>query len=123
MNDFDFGGEIVWRPTPELIAQSNLTRFIHTHGLRSLDELHQRSITDLEWFWDAVLKDLDIRFRKPYSRVMDLARGKAWPQWCVGAVYNLVDNCLDKYQRQATDRKPAIIWEEQESSTRTNQDF
>ena len=24
---FDFGGEIVWRPSPELISQSNLTRF------------------------------------------------------------------------------------------------
>ncbi len=25
---FDFGGEIVWRPTPELIAQSRLQQFM-----------------------------------------------------------------------------------------------
>src|SRR5882762_6925393 len=72
MEAFDFGGEIAWRPTPELISLSNLQRFINAHGLGSLDELQRRSTADLDWFWNAVLKDLDIRFRQPYSRVLDL---------------------------------------------------
>ena len=42
---------------------------------RSLDELQQRSTTDIAWFWDAVLADLDIRFHQPYSQVVDLSRG------------------------------------------------
>ena len=25
---FDFGGEIVWRPTPEIVAQSRLKQFM-----------------------------------------------------------------------------------------------
>src|SRR5436189_5921936 len=91
---FDFGGDIVWRPTPDLMAQSHLQRFMHKHDLNSLPELLARSTTDIEWFWNAVLSDLDIRFRQPYTRVIDLARGIAWPQWCVGAVMNIVDNCL-----------------------------
>src|SRR5467141_3522729 len=81
---FDFGGEIAWRPSPELIAQSNLTRFMRAHDLPSLEQLQQRSTIDLDWFWNAVLKDLDIRFRQPYSRVLDLSRGIAWPDWCEG---------------------------------------
>ena len=50
VNTFDFGGEIVWRPTPDLVAQSNLARFLRGHGLRSLDDLQQRSTTGLDWF-------------------------------------------------------------------------
>ena len=111
MKTFDFGGEIVWRPTPELMAQSNLRRFMAKHRLDSLAELQRRSVADLDWFWNAVLHDLDIRFRRPYSRVVDLARGIAWPQWCVGGEMNIVDNCLDKYAGTPTDSKTAIIWE------------
>jgi acetyl-CoA synthetase len=117
-NRFDFGGDFVWRPSPELIAQSNLRRFMQVHGLESLIELQQRSTTDLEWFWNAVLHNLDIRFRQPYSRVLDLSRGIAWPEWCVGGVMNIVDNCLEKYAGTATDAKPAIIWEGEEGQTR-----
>jgi acetyl-CoA synthetase len=115
---FDFGREIVWRPSRELIAQSNLTRFMNQHGLHSQDELHQRSITDLDWFWNAVLQDMDIRFRKPYSQVLDLSRGIAWPQWCVNGVMNIVDNCLDKYADTPTNAKTAITWEGEEGATR-----
>jgi len=118
MSSFDFGGDIVWRPTPELMARSNLQRFIRAHGLRSLGELHSRSTTDLDWFWNAVLRDLDIRFRQPYSRVLDLSRGIPWPQWCLGGVMNIVDNCLDKYAGTPTDAKVALIWEGEEGQAR-----
>src|SRR5882672_10556827 len=118
MEPFNFGGEIVWRPPPELVAQSNLMRFMKAHGLRSLEELLERSVTDLDWFWNAVLKDLDIRFRQPYSRVMDLSRGIAWPEWCVGGVMNIVDNCLDKYSGTPTDSKTAVRWEDEQGERR-----
>ncbi len=118
MNAFEFGREIVWRPAPELMAQSNLTRFMQAHGLRSLEELQHRSTTDLDWFWNAVLKDLDIRFREPYSQVLDLSKGIAWPEWCVGGIMNIVDNCLDKHKGTPTDDKPAVIWEGEEGKSR-----
>jgi len=35
VGEFQFGGEFVWHPTPELIAQSNLQRFIKKHALGS----------------------------------------------------------------------------------------
>jgi acetyl-CoA synthetase len=114
---FNFGGEIVWRPSAEIVAQSNLQRFICHHGLNSLPELQARSVTDLDWFWNSVLCDLDIRFQQPYTRVVDLSRGIAWPQWCVGGVMNIVDNCLDKYAGTTVDSKPAIKWEDERGQT------
>jgi acetyl-CoA synthetase len=119
MERFDFGGEIVWRPTPELIAQSNLKRFMERHGFASLEELQTRSTTDIAWFWDAVLKELDVRFAKAYSRVVDLARGIAWPQWCVGGQMNIVHNCLDKYAGTPTDQKLALRAESENGDART----
>ena len=119
MKTFDFGGGIVWRPTPEIIAQSNLRRFMDAHGIASLDELQRRSTTDLEWFWSAVLRDLDIRFYEPYEKVVDLSRGIAWPQWCVGGRMNIIHNCLDKHAGTPADERIAVRWEGEEGAMRT----
>ncbi|PYK22807.1 MAG: AMP-dependent synthetase, partial [Verrucomicrobia bacterium] len=108
MSEFKFGGEFVWRPTPELIAQSNLHQFIEKHGLGSYDELMQRSTTDIAWFWDTVLRDLEVQFYKPYSRVVDLTEGKPWARWCVDGEMNIVHNMLDKYAGTSVDERTAI---------------
>jgi acetyl-CoA synthetase len=115
---FDFGGPIVWRPTPDLIAASNLRKFMDRHGIGSLAELMERSTADISWFWDAVLKDLDIRFQVPYSAVVDLSRGAPWAQWCAGGRMNIITNCLDKYAGTPTDSKTAVIWEGEDERTR-----
>jgi acetyl-CoA synthetase len=61
-----------------------------------------RSTADVAWFTDAVLKYLDIRFRVPYSQVVDLSDGIEWPRWCVGGRMNIVDNCVDKWAADPT---------------------
>ena len=119
VREFQFGGEFVWRPTPELIAQSNLQRFINKHALGSYDELMRRSTTDIAWFWDTVLCDLEIEFYKPYSRVVDLSEGKPWARWCVDGEMNIVHNMLDKYAGTSTDERIAIKSEVEDETTRT----
>ena len=119
VREFQFGGEFVWRPTPELIAQSNLQRFINKHALGSYDELMRRSTTDIAWFWDTVLRDLEIEFYKPYSRVVDLSEGKPWARWCVDGQMNIAHNMLDKYAGTATDERIAIKSEVEDETTRT----
>jgi len=119
VSEFQFGGKFVWHPTPELIAQSNLQRFVNKHGLGSYDELMQRSTTDIAWFWDAVLRDLDIQFYKPYSSVLDLSEGKPWARWCVDGEMNVIHNMLDKYTGTPTDEKIAIKSETEDGTTRT----
>ena len=118
MSEFQFGGEFVWHPTPELVAQSNLQRFIKKHGLGSYDELMRRSTTDIAWFWDAVLRDLDIQFYEPYSRVVDLSEGKPWARWCVGGEMNIVHNMLDKYAGTEVDDRLAIKSETEDGTAR-----
>src|SRR5438477_5605786 len=119
VSEFQFGGEFVWHPTPELIAQSNLQRFMNQHGLGSYDELMRRSTTDIAWFWEAVLRELDIQFYKPYSRVVDLSEGKPWAKWCVAGEMNIVHNMLDKYAGTKIDNQLAIKSEIEDGTTRT----
>jgi len=118
MANFASSGEIVWRPTPGRIAASNLRHFMDRHGLGSMEELQERSTSELAWFWDAVLQDLDIRFYEPYSRVVDLARGLPWAEWCVGGRLNIVHNCLDKYAGTPVDEKAALLWEGEDGQVR-----
>ena len=118
MEEFDFGGEIVWRPTPEQIERTHLKRFMNRHDISSLDELMRRSTDDLEWFWNAVLDDLGIEFYEPYKQVVDLSKGAPWAQWCVGGKMNIVHNALDKWIGTPTQNRAAIRWEGEEGATR-----
>jgi acetyl-CoA synthetase len=117
--NFEFGGAIAWRPTREQIEQSRLHAFMTRHGLRDFAALHQRSISDPEWFWPAVLDDLGIEFYEPYSRILDTSRGPAWPRWCVGARLNIVHNCLDKWQASDAASRLALICEDEAGNVET----
>jgi acetyl-CoA synthetase len=113
---FDFGGEIAWRPSPEYTEQSRLKAFMDRHGLRSFDELLRRSVTDLEWFWTAVLDDLGIEFYQPYDKVVDLSGGIAWARWCVGGRMNIVHNCLDKWIGTDVEHRVALRSEDEQGT-------
>ena len=119
MEHFEFGGSIAWRPTREYVEHSRLGAFMKRHGLASLDALMNRSTSDIEWFWRAVMDDLGIEFYEPYVRVLDLSSGVATPRWCVGGRMNIVHNCLEKWMGTPTENRAALHWEGEEGSTRT----
>jgi acetyl-CoA synthetase len=114
----DFGGPIVWRPTPEYTEKAHLTRFMQQHGIPDFSELMERSTRDPAWFTDALLHYLDIRFSQDYTQVLDLSHGIAWPHWCVNGRLNISFSCLDKYLDTPTADQTALIWEGEEGHTR-----
>jgi len=116
---WDFGGEIVWRPTREQAEGSRLAAFLRTHSLTSFQELMRRSTDDIEWFWNAVLQDLDIRFFTPYEKIVDLSRGDPWARWCVGGRMNIAHNCLEKWLGTPVENRVAVRWEGEEGAVRT----
>src|SRR5262245_49974694 len=103
---------IAWQPTDEEVTLAQLTRFISFCCLTMFDELYRRSVADIEWFTEQLLRFLDIQFDKPYDRIVDLSRGVEWPRWCVGGRLNIVRSCLDRWEDTGAARKPAVIWEE-----------
>jgi len=118
MSQFQFGGDVVWRPSADVIAQSRLKNFMDRHGISSLAELQRRSTEEIEWFWSAVLEELEIEFYEPYERILDISRGIAWPRWCCGGKMNVVHNCLDKWRGTAVGRREAVRWEGENGDSR-----
>ena len=118
-DSFAFGGNVVWRPTPEYIERANLTRFMRQHNIQDFNELMRHSTEDVAWFTDAVLKFLDIQFYQPYSQVVDLSGGIQLPKWCVGGKMNIVHNCVDKYQQSVISRQSSVVWEGEEGDAKT----
>ena len=116
---FDFGGEIVWRPTPDHIEKAHLTAFMRQHNIPDFDVLMRRSTEDVSWFTDAVLKYLEIEFYKPYTQVADFSKGIQWAEWCVGGQMNIVHNCVDKRIGTPEEENPAFIWESEEGKNGT----
>jgi acetyl-CoA synthetase len=109
---------IVWRPSDEYVERANVTRFMRAHGIGSYDELLARSVGDVVWFWDAVVKDLDLRFLHPYATVLDTKAGPEWPLWFLGGKVNVADQCVDRWALETPDA-PAVIWEGEEGDSRT----
>ncbi|MFQ5932564.1 MAG: acetyl-coenzyme A synthetase N-terminal domain-containing protein, partial [Nitrospiraceae bacterium] len=104
-------GPVVWEPGPDYIERAHLTEFMRQHELSDFGALTERSTLDVAWFTQAVLDYLDIRFSRPYSQIVDLSEGIAWPKWCVDGRMNIVHNCLDKYEGTETESQTALIWE------------
>ena len=112
-------GDVIWRPTDDVIEKSRLKRFMDRHGIESFQELLGRADGDIEWFWDAAIKDIDIAFYREYDRVVDLSEGKAWAKWWIGARMNIVHTCLDRHRDGDSTNKTAIIWEGEPGEVRT----
>ena len=111
--------DIIWRPTAEVIERARITRLMRALGVQTLEELQRRSVADPEWYWNGVVRDLGLRWLTPYTRVLDDARGPAWPRWFPGGRLNFADNCLDRNLEAGRGAKAAIVWEGDDGQTRT----
>ncbi len=117
---FPFDQKTAWEPNPEWMREANLQAFMDAHDVKSVDTLVARAAADPAWFWDAVMRDLDIRFETPYTSVMDTSRGVPFTEWCVGGRMNIIHNLLDKWQDTAESRsRGALSWEGEDGSIRT----
>ncbi len=109
-----------WEPTPEYVERANVTRLMRAHGIESLEELRRRSVHDVGWYWDAVVKDLGIPFATPYERVLDASLGIQWATWFEGGRVNLTAACVHRWLADP-DRAdaPALIGEAEDGTVRT----
>lgn len=109
---------ILWHPTPEYVQRSRLFRFMQRHRIADYPTLYQRSITDLDWFWEAALDEMGIEWASPYTRVLGLDKGIQWPRWFAGGRLNLVHNCVEKHSKGPSADRPAIRWEAEDGARR-----
>ena len=79
------GDEIVWRPSEKLRRESRMQAFLDQVELPDRAALCASADADPQWYWDALLKFLNIRFYKPSGQVGATAKGFNWlVGWVVG---------------------------------------
>ncbi|HEV3352087.1 MAG TPA: AMP-binding protein [Acidimicrobiales bacterium] len=105
--------EAVWFPTDP--ATTNVGRFMAAHSISRFEDLERRSIDDPEWFWDEVVKFLDIDFPTPYRYVLDLSDGIPWARWFTGGKTNFAHVAVDRHPPERT----AVVWEGEDGEVRT----
>lgn len=111
--------ELIWEPSERYRAESRILAFMRRHSIGTYAEFYRRSIEDIAWFWDAVVREeLDLQWFRPYDQVLDLSDGPAWPHWFVGGLFNYTVNAVDRHAATGPDRI-AIRWEGEEGATRT----
>ena len=64
----------LWAPDEERLETANVRRLMRIAGVESPAEIRSRAL-DHDWFWPAVLADLELQLIEPFTDVVDLARG------------------------------------------------
>jgi hypothetical protein len=96
-------GDVMWEPSPEVISRSRLKRFMDQYGIESFAELLKRADDDIEWFWDAAIKDIDIAFYRHYVVDRRAHEHTALPAGRVGRPHGAPDS------RQAWFREGRLV--------------
>ena len=99
-------GGPVFFPEPADIEHAHMTALRRELGLDSHADLFAWSVAEREAFWQRTVERLGIRFRKPYTQLLDLSQGVEAPKWFVGAKMNIVESCF-----QAPADQTAIVFQ------------
>lgn len=100
--------ENVWRPSAEWIERAHVTQLMRALGYtidardpdaaaREVRAFVRRTGQEIEWFWEAALRDMQLAWDTPYHTLLDLSRGPAYADWFLGGRTNIVKNCVDRH--------------------------
>ena len=101
----------------EKFSNTNLSRFMKKHKITSYQQLVQQSNKNTEWYWNAVNKDLDLKWFRKYDRLIDSSNGISDTKWFIGGKCNIVANAIDRHVKSQPD-KIAYIFENPNKATR-----
>ena len=104
--DLQSGTEL-YHPSSEIVTKANVTEY---------ENLHQKSITEMEEFWGDRAKELE--WYQPWDKVLDDSN-KPFFKWFVGGKVNIVHNALERHLSTHRKNKLALIWEGEPGDTRT----
>jgi acetyl-CoA synthetase len=120
--------EVVYEPPEELLEESNVAEFMAKHDIEDFEELHRRSVTDVEgedasgldWFWGEVVDHLGLEFDEPYDQVRDDSDGPQFTDWYPGGTLNIAHNVLDRHAEPDSPNRNrvATIWEGEDGEVR-----
>lgn len=111
------GDEMRHRNHGDEVSPTRIERFVADLNLDSPEQLQARAESDPGWYWDAVVKHLGFTFSSPYSRALDVSRGKPWAEFFVDGGFNYVQ-VIERWAGGADGERDALIWEGDDGETR-----
>jgi len=111
--------QLLWKPSPERVAQANLTRFIQFANqklglnLAGYDELYDWSISDIPAFYGAMWDFFQPIHSQGYEVVVEDLDKMPGAKWFPGAKLNFAENLL-----RFRDDRPALVFRSEPGSTR-----
>ncbi|KAA9396124.1 acetyl-CoA synthetase [Haloarcula sp. CBA1130] len=120
--------EVRYEPSETFVTQSNVYAFMQKHGIETFEDLHRRTVTDidgepasgLDWFWDEVVDYLDLEFYEAYEQVRDDTDGPQFTDWYVGGELNIAHNVVDRHAAPDSETRNTVatIWEGEDGEVR-----
>ncbi len=104
----------VWSPSAERIERSNLLAFIRQlsavyPAVQDFPALYEWSIEQPEQFWEQMWRFTEVRFSRPWRRVVDDVERMPGARWFEGARLNFAENLL----RYDDDHTALVSWNEE----------
>jgi len=97
-----------WKPSKEIIEQSNIYKMMQEHGFNNYEDFWKWSVKNKEDFWEATVLNLEIKLAKQYTSILDISKGVENPQWLKDAKLNIVDSCF-----QNNDEAISVIFQKE----------
>ena len=77
-----------WIPSSDA-AETNIGKMMRERSITDYNQFYQWSINSSEEFWDACIKEIDIKFDAPYTSVFEMSRGVKHIEYLPGAKMNI----------------------------------
>ncbi len=100
--------KVAWKPSERTIQQSNIFKMMQMNGFENYQNFWRWSVDQKENFWSQTITNLNIKFKKKYTSLLDISDGVEYPQWLKNASFNIVDSCF-----QNDDAAIAVIFQEE----------
>ncbi len=100
--------KVSWSPEKDVITQSNIYQMMQKNSFASYEEFRKWTATEKEEFWKQTVENLNIRFEKKYTRILNVSNGIENAEWLKGARMNIVDSCFQNQQDAV-----AVIYQEE----------
>ena len=86
--------QAVWTPSPEAQQQSHLWAVMRALGAADIESLHTLALKDPARYYETLIRYFGLKFREPYTALVDTRKGQEFPKWFPGGRLNLIDSCL-----------------------------
>lgn len=105
----------IFKPSNELVADSNIQKWMDKHEIKDYDELLEFAEKDPKWFWDDISKELE--WYQKYTNTFKWDPPHA--EWFIDGKFNIVHNAVDRHVKGDKKNKIAFIWEGESGEVRT----